>query len=92
MSCLWLQEKYLSEPYSEDYDPDGTLRLLAFGEDYDQCLERVDCSSSSVSSNSSAGLGKGQRSKRRPLLVSGRPLRKNAILNFDHFRPKMSTN
>lgn len=42
------QEKYLSEPYSEEaYDPNDTLKLLAFGEDYGQFLNQRPSSGSS---------------------------------------------
>lgn len=42
------QEKYLSEPYSEDPpDPDSVRRLLDFGDDYRKYLDsQSDCASS----------------------------------------------
>jgi len=63
------QEKYLSEPYSEEpYDQDRTLKLLAFGEDYDQVLERADSESSSALS----GFQQANTRKRRPLTFNTR--------------------
>jgi len=42
------QEKYLSEPYSEDPpDPESVRRLLDFGDDYRKCFDsQSDCASS----------------------------------------------
>jgi len=56
----------LSETYSEEpYDQDRTLKLLAFGEDYDQVLDRADSESSSMLSGFEPNVR-----KRRPLMVS----------------------
>uniref|UniRef100_A0A182P2S4 KASH domain-containing protein n=1 Tax=Anopheles epiroticus TaxID=199890 RepID=A0A182P2S4_9DIPT len=44
------QEKYMSEPYSEDRDTDGARRLLDFGDDYRNFIDsQSDCASSSLS-------------------------------------------
>ncbi|XP_062549031.1 klarsicht protein isoform X2 [Armigeres subalbatus] len=44
------QEKYMSEPYSEDRDTDAARRLLDFGDDYRNFIDsQSDCASSSLS-------------------------------------------
>lgn len=43
------QEKYMSEPYSEDRDTDGAKRLLDFGDDYRTFLDSQSDACSSLS-------------------------------------------
>ncbi|XP_055549678.1 klarsicht protein isoform X2 [Wyeomyia smithii] len=62
------QEKYMSEPYSEDRDTDAARRLLDFGDDYRNFIDsQSDCASSSLSAANMDSLSPPRFRKNDPL-------------------------
>ncbi|XP_058453604.1 klarsicht protein isoform X2 [Malaya genurostris] len=68
------QEKYMSEPYSEDRDTDAARRLLDFGDDYRNFIDsQSDCASSSLSAANMDSLSPPRLRKNDPLGKSSEP-------------------
>ncbi|XP_053696395.1 klarsicht protein [Sabethes cyaneus] len=68
------QEKYMSEPYSEDRDTDAARRLLDFGDDYRNFIDsQSDCASSSLSAANMDSLSPPRFRKNDPLGKSSEP-------------------
>lgn len=66
------QEKYLSEPYSEDPpDPEAARRLLEFGDDYRTFLDSQSDCASSLSTNPNTGSPLHRRRVRNPVCNMG---------------------
>lgn len=66
------QEKYLSEPYSEDPpDPDSVRRLLDFGDDYRKYIDsQSDCASSIGRPSFVCHLMKAMKKKKKNLIIN----------------------
>ncbi|XP_021703697.1 uncharacterized protein LOC5569804 isoform X3 [Aedes aegypti] len=68
------QEKYMSEPYSEDRDTDAARRLLDFGDDYRNFIDsQSDCASSSLSAANMDSLSPPRFRKNDSLSKSSEP-------------------
>ncbi|XP_058819278.1 klarsicht protein isoform X2 [Topomyia yanbarensis] len=68
------QEKYMSEPYSEDRDTDAARRLLDFGDDYRNFIDsQSDCASSSLSAANMDSMSPPRFRKNESLSKSSEP-------------------